>query len=234
MNVIVTGASKGIGYEVVKAFAAIEGNKVIAVSRNRLLLEKLAAECLPLKSGKDVFFLPCDLTSNDQINKIPRQIDELIPGVDVLINNAGVLLNRPFENLTEMDFDMIFNSNVKSIFRLVQLLLPRFERGSHIVNIGSMGGFQGSSKFPGLSLYSASKGAVGVLTECLAVELKDRDIRVNCLALGSAQTEMFEAAFPGKTAATTAEEIAKFIVNFAVGSGKFINGKIIPVSSATP
>ena len=104
----------------------------------------------------------------------------------------------------------------------------------HIVNISSMGGFQGSAKFPGLSAYSASKGALGILTECLAEELKDKNIKVNCLALGSSQTEMFEAAFPGVEAGTLAFEMGRYVAEFAQNGHKYYNGKILPVANTTP
>lgn len=234
MNIIITGASKGIGCDTVKTFAMEEGNKIIAISRNKHLLEKLQMECRAMKSGKDVFILPCDLEREEQVTGIPARILEYFPAVDILINNAGLLLNRRFEDLTSFDFDRIFSGNVKSIYRLIQVLLPYFRAGSHIVNIGSMGGFQGSAKFPGLSLYSASKGAVAILSECLAEELKDRGIKVNCLALGSVQTQMFEDAFPGKQAGISPRQMAGFIAGFAKDTGPFINGKIIPVSTSTP
>ena len=108
------------------------------------------------------------------------------------------------------------------------------QSGSHIVNIGSMGGFQGSVKFPGLAAYSASKAAFHTLTECLAFELADQGIKVNCLALGSAQTEMLEKAFPGYESPVMAFEMGKYIADFARSGHKFFNGKILPVAVSTP
>jgi NAD(P)-dependent dehydrogenase (short-subunit alcohol dehydrogenase family) len=97
-----------------------------------------------------------------------------------------------------------------------------------------MGGYQGSSKYPGMAYYSASKAALACITECLAVELKDRGISANCLALGSVQTEMFENAFPGFEASVKPAEIAGFIAYFAVNGNKFFNGKILPVAVSNP
>ena len=97
-----------------------------------------------------------------------------------------------------------------------------------------MGGFQGSVKFPGLSFYSASKAALACISECLAVELKEFEITVNCLALGSVQTEMLENAFTGYTAPVTASEMGKLIGDFALTGSRFYNGKIIPVALTTP
>jgi NAD(P)-dependent dehydrogenase (short-subunit alcohol dehydrogenase family) len=108
------------------------------------------------------------------------------------------------------------------------------DKGSHIVNIASMGGFQGSSKYPGLSCYSASKAALACLTECLAGEFTESGIKVNCLALGSVQTEMLEEAFPGYKAPVDAQEMAEFIADFALKGHKFFNGKILPVAVNNP
>ena len=234
MNVVITGASKGIGYETVKAFAAEKGNKIVAISRNFGLLEKLKAECDAFFKGSEVFILSLDLETKVFSNELSGQISGIIGSVDVLINNAGLLIRKPFPEFTEQDFDRLFSVNVKSAYRLIQILLPLFKPGSHIVNISSMGGYQGSSKFPGLSLYSASKGALAVLTECLAEEFKEREIRVNCLALGSVQTEMLAEAFPGFQAPVLPQNMAGFIKNFAVAGHHFMNGKILPVSLSTP
>src|SRR5581483_7914106 len=104
-------------------------------------------------------------------------------------------------------------SNFIGHVRIIQNLLPLMPANAHIVNIGSMGGFQGSSKFPGLSAYSASKAALHNLTECLAQEFIDLGIKVNCLALGSAQTEMLEKAFPGYESPVMAFEMGKYIAD---------------------
>jgi len=97
-----------------------------------------------------------------------------------------------------------------------------------------MGGFQGSVKFPGLALYSASKGALSTLTEVLAAELSARKIAVNCLAIGSVQTPMLQEAFPGYKAPVTPESMAQLISWFALNANNWLNGKVIPVSLSTP
>jgi NAD(P)-dependent dehydrogenase (short-subunit alcohol dehydrogenase family) len=108
------------------------------------------------------------------------------------------------------------------------------QKGSHIVNISSMGGYQGTSKYPGLSYYSASKAALAILSECLAVEFRELGIKVNCLALGSVQTEMFSEAFPGHRASVSAEDMGEFIAEFALTGHKVFNGKILPVAISNP
>jgi NAD(P)-dependent dehydrogenase (short-subunit alcohol dehydrogenase family) len=97
-----------------------------------------------------------------------------------------------------------------------------------------MGGVQGSMKFPGLSAYSSSKGALITLTEMLAEEYKENGPSFNVLALGAVQTEMLEEAFPGYKAPVSAKEMAKYIVDFSLTAQKYYNGKLLQVSNSTP
>jgi NAD(P)-dependent dehydrogenase (short-subunit alcohol dehydrogenase family) len=157
--------------------------------------------------------------------------------VDILVNNAGILVNKPFEELKTEDVENMYRVNVISQFEFLQALLPYMGRGqspTHIVNISSMGGWQGSAKFPGLSAYSSSKAALAILTECLAEEFRGRNISVNCLMLGAVQTEMFEEAFPGEKTEMTPKEMAMYIRDFALTGASYFNGKIIPVAKGTP
>lgn len=234
MNIIVTGASRGIGKELVKLFAQESGHKIIAISRNKTLLDELKKECKRFSANSEVSSISFDLGSGELKNRLIPEIKKQMSSVDILVNNAGYLVNKSIENLSGEDFDQLFNVNVKSVFQLVQALIPFFNSSSHIVNISSMGGFQGSSKFPGLSLYAASKGALAVLTECLAEEFKNKKINVNCLALGAVQTEMLAEAFPGYEAPLKPAEMAAFIKNFALTGHHTFNGKILPVSLSTP
>lgn len=230
MNIIVTGAGRGIGFELCKIFTSNPDNQVIGISRNYANLTKLKKESGSEKFSPIVF----DLTLLNYEEELLPKILNHFSSVDILINNAGFLVNKTLENLTVQDFDNQFNTNVKIPFRLIQALLPHFGLNSHIVNIGSMGGFQGSSKFSGLSLYSASKGALAILSECFAEELKPKKVSVNCLALGAVQTEMLDKAFPGYKAPMLASKIAEFIANFALTGHQYFNGKIIPLSLSTP
>ncbi len=136
--------------------------------------------------------------------------------------------------ISQLDFAEMLQNNLLGHVKMIQNIVPLMPPKSHIVNIGSMGGFQGSDKFPGLTAYSASKGALHILTECLAREFSDREISVNCLALGSAQTEMLEKAFPDYLSPVMAFEMGKYIADFSLTGHKFFNGKILPVAHSTP
>jgi short-subunit dehydrogenase len=234
MNIIITGASQGIGNAVVKKLARDSKNHIIAIARNADKLNALANECRSVNPDSTVYPIAFDLASSNYAFDLLPKILEKINTVDVLVNNAGYLVKKEFFDLTDEDFDMAFNVNVKTVFKLSRALLPNFKAGTHIINIGSMGGIQGSAKFPGLSLYSAAKGAVAVLTEAMAEELKDRGISVNCLAFGAVQTEMLEQAFPGYQAPINPDQIATFVADFCLNGHKYFNGKILPVSISTP
>jgi len=234
MNIIFTGAGRGIGFETSKLLSKTKGNSIVALSRNISALQKLANDIPVGKNGSTLYPVSIDLNKKSFEKDFLTHISNRFNKIDILINNAGVLFNKSIQQLTSENFDTIFNVNVKAPFLIIKTLVPYFNNPSHIINIGSMGGFQGSEKFPGLSLYSASKGALAIFSECLAVELKEKGIKVNCLALGSAQTEMFAEAFPGYKAQTSAAGMAKYIVDFSLNGHKKYNGEIIPVTESTP
>lgn len=144
------------------------------------------------------------------------------------------MVNKPFSELSLEDFKQSYDVNVFGVFSLTQAVLPFFKKSSHVVNISSMGGVQGSAKFPGLAAYSSSKGALITLTELLAEEFKQTGPSFNVLALGAVQTEMLEEAFPGYKAPLTATQMAQYIIDFSLTGNTFYNGKVLEVSSSTP
>jgi len=234
MNIIITGASSGVGFEAVLELCATGAHSVIALARSQDKLTRLLEIALGLNPDAVLYPLVFDIV-HDDYHDLQQFIQTRFEGkIDILINNAGMLINKPFTDLEEMDFVEMLQSNYIGHVRMTQATLPLMVSGAHILNIGSMGGFQGSVKFPGLSAYSASKAALHTLTECLAMELADRKIKVNCLALGSAQTEMLEQAFPGYESPVLAFEMGKYIADFALTGHKFFNGKILPVAVTTP
>ena len=224
-NIIITGTSRGIGFELAQLFAQNNYN-VLALSRNEKPLKSL--------NKNNISTLSVDLSSEKDLERVIDFVSNNWKQVDILINNAGKLINKPFEQLTTSDFMEVYQVNVFAVAELTRQLLPYLKNGSHVVNISSIGGVQGSMKFPGLAAYSSSKGALLTLTEMLAEEYKEKGISFNTLALGAVQTEMLEEAFPGYKAPISAEEMADYIYNFSLTGNKFYNGKILEVSSTTP
>ncbi|SDY01711.1 Short-chain dehydrogenase [Lutibacter oricola] len=224
-NIIITGTSRGIGFELAQLFSKNNYN-VLALSRN--------AEPINALNLKNTTSLSVDLSVENDLKKVTDFVSKNWKQVDVLINNAGKLISKPFTNLSSKDFLDVYNVNVFAVAELTRLLIPFLKPKSHVVTISSMGGVQGSMKFPGLAAYSSAKGAVITLTELLAEEYKEQQIAFNVLALGAVQTEMLEEAFPGYQAPISANEMADYIYNFALTGNKFYNGKILEVSSTTP
>lgn len=233
MNAIVTGASSGIGYELVKKLVAdLKVEKVLALARRSDRLEALTKEC----DSSKLFTAAFDLQNGDFVELKNNSFFDNSESIDLLVNNAGLLVNAPFEELNIEDFQSSYEVNVFGPVKVVQAVLPllRNSESAHVVNISSMGGFQGASKFAGLSAYSSSKGALACLSECLAEEFKEDGISVNCLALGAVQTEMLESAFPGYQAPVNPSQMASYIADFAMNGHTVYNGKVLPVSLSTP
>ena len=226
-TIVVVGASRGIGKAIVNQLAENKEFRIIAMART---IENLK---LHFKHLSNVVCLEIDLNSTDLISNLKSQFNE-ITKIDVLINNAGYLVNKPFPEITPEDFTTSYQINVIGVMQTVQALIPKMRSGAHIVNISSMGGFQGSAKFAGLTAYSTSKAALCSFTELFAEEHKDTNIKMNCLCLGAVQTEMLEEAFPGYIAPLSAEKMAAFIVDFSISAHQWMNGKILPVSLSTP
>ena len=222
-NIIITGTSSGIGFELVNIFSK-KNHRVLALSRDNSKLRDLKLD------GVDAIDFELNHNDYEKINEFLKKAEK----IDILINNAGYLVNKPFKETTLEDFQMVYSTNVFSVAMLIKNTIDFMESGSNVLNISSIGGIQGSVKFPGLSAYSSSKGALNILTEMLAEEYKDRGIHFNSLALGSVQTKMLEKAFPNFTASTSALEMAEYIYNFSVNGYRLMNGKVISVSSTTP
>ncbi|MDG1871203.1 MAG: SDR family NAD(P)-dependent oxidoreductase [Flavobacterium sp.] len=223
-NIIITGTSRGIGYEMALQFANA-GYNVLALSRK-----------MPqaLVDHKNINCLSVDLSDESQLEKVENFLSTTWENVDAIIHNAGSLVNKPFQELRQVDFESVYKVNVFAVANLTRICIPYLQKGSHVVTISSMGGIQGSLKFAGLAAYSSSKGAVITLSELLAEEYKKQGISFNVLALGSVQTEMLEEAFPGYQAPISATEMAEYIYNFTLTGNKFFNGKVLEVSSTNP
>ncbi|CAM1374362.1 SDR family NAD(P)-dependent oxidoreductase [Tenacibaculum xiamenense] len=224
-NIVITGTSRGVGFELVKKLAEA-GHEILALSRNTKPTEEL--------NLANITSISTDLSDMNNLDKVVDFIENSWKKVDILINNAGKLINKPFSELTSIDFEEVYKVNVFAVAELTKKVLPFMPEKSHVVTISSMGGIQGSMKFPGLAAYSSAKGAVITLSELLAEEYKEQQIAFNVLALGAVQTEMLEEAFPGYQAPLSASEMADYIFDFSLNGNKYYNGKTLQVSSSTP
>lgn len=226
-KIVIVGASRGIGEALVKRFSQLENTEVCALSRN---IEKMQVAFTELEN---VTCFPFDLASN--VQQQATSIFNEIGTFDILINNAGYLVNKPFPEITHEDYTLSYQINVIGVMETVQSALIHLNKtSSHIVNISSMGGFQSSMKFPGLTAYSTSKAALCSFTELFSEEYKETSIAMNCLCLGSVQTEMLEEAFPGYIAPLKPEEISEYICDFSLNAHRFMKGKILPLSLTNP
>jgi 3-oxoacyl-[acyl-carrier protein] reductase len=222
-TLVITGASRGIGFAMVQ-HATQAGHRVYALSRN----------IQSLKKSDLLYPYAIDLTDENAIAYFANELKQQGVQIDALVNNAGALENKPFSETTTAIFESVYRVNVFGLASLTRLLLPLIDLKGQVLNISSIGGVDGSSKFPGLAAYSSSKGAVNILTELLAEEYKATGPAFNALALGAVQTEMLAQAFPGFKAPVSADEMASYILKFALEGQQFFNGKILPVSSSTP
>lgn len=221
-NIWITGASRGIGYSTAQLFLEM-GHRVVILTRNTQAVEGLSA-----LYPETLYICTTDLLALEK-SEYPD-----FP-VDILINNAGALVNRPFSDITKEDLMKVYGTNVFGPVQLIQNLMTKFSSDAHIVNISSVGGVTGSVKFPGLSAYSSSKGAMTILTECLQAEFGDSTSwSFNCLALGAVQTEMLEEAFPGYVAPIDAAAMAAYICSFALNNHRVMRGRVVEVAMSTP
>lgn len=230
--VVVTGASRGVGRATAKALVMVHGCSVVAISRDAAGLASLKEECDD--RAEALVALPLDLASPIGIASVRDHLGGR--RVHGLVNNAGLLIKKDWGSWTLDDLQRLFLLNATVPLLLTQALsgLLEGEPVGHVVNIGSMGGFQGSVKFPGLAGYSASKAAAANITECMAEELKDRSVRCNCICLGAVDTAMLRVAFPGYTAPVGPEEVGGYIARFVLEGHKLFNGKVLPLALSTP
>lgn len=233
MNVIITGASKGIGNALARQFSKYRDIQLYLIARSEDKLIKLKNECEKLNPDVKIIPIAYDLVSILK-ESLPKEID--CEHIDILINNAGFLIRKDFQELSTEEIIGMTTVNYIAPTLLIQKLLDKLggENPSHIINISSMAGFQGSTKFPGLSIYSSGKAALASLTECLASEFSKKNIYINSLALGAVQTDMLSKAFPDLKAKLTPDEMAQFIADFSLNGYKYFHGRILPVSFSTP
>lgn len=231
--VLVTGASRGVGYQTAKLFSKF-GAIVYICSRNLNKISE-AAKQISDETGYPVHSHQVNVSVTGEVEALFQKINEQASRLDICINNAGFLRLKPFIELTDEDWDESLNANLRSTFlcsRAAFKLMLKTPDTNFIVNVSSLSGVSLVEKFPKMSAYIASKSAVVGLTESLAVEGKPYNIRVNCIAPGTVATEMFAKNFAdtGFTAGATAENIAKMIVAMCDPDGMGLtSGSLFPI-----
>lgn len=230
-NVFITGASSGVGFETAKIFSE-QGHKVYALARNKEGLNELINQTKALPGEVIPLLFSLSNFNKEELTLLTKDI----PYIDILINNAGVIVNKPFLEITENELNQVTDINYIAVVKLIQVLYNKVKQSQkpHIVNIGSVGGITRTVKFPGLSTYSSSKGALSILSECLAEEFKEDNVKVNCLALGAVNTKMLKSAFPDYTAQVNPTQIAAYINTFSLYSAEVLNGQTQIISLTTP
>jgi 3-oxoacyl-[acyl-carrier protein] reductase len=221
-TILISGTSSGIGHDLCVQALKLNLN-VISISRN----------IDPTLSLPGVVSYSIDITKKEQIDELKKDLERKKVKIDILVNNAGFLKKELFQDSSIDSFRNTYNVNVFGLAELTRQLLPLINKSGHVVNISSIGGVNGSKKFPGLSIYSSSKSAVIGLTEVLAEEFPSGP-SFNVLALGSVNTKMLNEAFPDYKAQTDSNEMAEYILDFALNGNKLFNGKLISVSKTNP
>lgn len=239
-TVLVTGASRGIGREIAKQFALEGYNVVIHYHQNKTAAEDLYAELTADASSPDMSYrlllAQADLRDYAQIEKMIATIHDTFGPIDILVNNAGIAQQKLFSDLTEADWDTMFDVNVKGMFFTTQAVLPDMihKKAGKIINISSIWGICGASCEVH---YSTSKAAIIGFTKALAKELGPSGIQVNCVAPGVIQTDM-NAHLSTETLVMLKEEtplgtlgtpkqIADAVLFFASEKADFITGQVL-------
>jgi len=223
--VVITGGGGGIGRATVKALA-MEGAKIALCGGNNI--EKLAKTAdIAKECGADVFVLPGNLTESCFLNSCIEKIVNHFGQIDILINNAGIALNKPFEETTQEELDNIFNINVKVPFILCQKVLPYLRKSGHatIINISSVVGHKG---YVNQAAYAASKHALLGFSKSLANEVYTQNIRVHTICPGGVYTDMVKIARPDLTGEDMIkpEEIADIILFLLQNRGNAVIDEI--------
>jgi NAD(P)-dependent dehydrogenase (short-subunit alcohol dehydrogenase family) len=214
---LIAGAGRGIGRATAIIFAE-QGADLLMIARTALQLDETAVLCKAINGDVRILSVPTDLADLRQIDRLFELIDESGMAVDILINNAAAFASGHSREFPIDRFQHLLDVNLLAPYYLCQKVMPMMDkkRWGTIVNVSSLSGCFGTTKFPGFGAYNISKYGLWGLTEILALENKGRNIRVNQISLSGVDTEMFrQAAPPGVKADLTPEQVAGEILYLA-------------------
>ncbi|MFC1565794.1 3-oxoacyl-[acyl-carrier-protein] reductase [Candidatus Neomarinimicrobiota bacterium] len=199
---IITGASRGIG-KVIAEETAKAGAKVVCVSRSLSDVEKVAKDIN--EQGFTAIAIACDITNGEQFQELVKSVYDKFGSVDILVNNAGVTKDGLIMRMSEDDWDIVVDTNLKGAFNGTKAVTRHMmkQRSGRIINISSVVGLIGNA---GQANYAASKAGLIGLTKATAKELASRGITVNCIAPGYIETDMTDR-LPEKIKNTLIEQI---------------------------
>lgn len=185
---IITGTSSGIGIEIAEVFAE-EGAKVVCVARREKQGQAVAASIRA--KGGDAIFVQCDISQPDQVDVIVKAALDKYGRIDALVNNAGVNIVKPFEEITPEDWDRVIGVDLRGTFLCTRACINQFlkQKSGNVLNIGTV---HSSACLPGASPYDTAKWGMVGLTKSLAVEFAARNIRFNCLSPGLIDTQIWD------------------------------------------
>ena len=241
MRVLVTGAGTGIGKGIAEEFAR-EGAAVALHYSHSATGAAAAVRTIVAAGGKAETFA-ADFSRRDEVRALAARVLSFLGGIDVLVNNAGVSLTFPFEQVTGEQFDLLYAVNVGAPFFLTQALLPRLResKNASVINLSSIHAYEGA---PEHAVYAGTRGAILSFTRELAIELAPLGIRVNGIAPGSTDVESHRKLAPNADRAAAGREIpvgrlgtpqdmGKVAVFLASEGARFILGQTIVVDGGT-
>ncbi|XKL63898.1 hypothetical protein PGB90_006262 [Kerria lacca] len=239
--ILITGASSGIG-EATAIHLAKLGGKLALTARNKINLENVSKKCEQISKNSPLL-ITGELTNEQDIKKIVDLTINHYSSLDILVNNAGILELGSIENTSMEQFDRIFNVNVRAVYQLTMLAVPYLIKSKgNIVNVSSVNGLR---SFAGVLAYNMSKSAIDQMTNCIALELADKSIRVNSVNPGVIKTNLQKRGGLDDAAyskflerskethplgrAGNSEEVAKAIAYLASDEASFVTGVNLPV-----
>ncbi len=231
-NVLITGGGRGIGAACAHR-AAKSGANVSVLGRTKKQIEGVVAQLQAEFPQQKFFSFVGDVAQEADVIRWVEESDRQIGPVTDLVNNAADFFSSPLIETSLKDWERLFSVNVHGVFlssrECVKKMLARKTAGS-IVNIGSLAGIRGLTKFSGTTAYCATKSALVSMTEAMAAELRENHIRVNLVAPGAVETEMLHRAFPGFHSPATPEDLAEVVFYFLnPKAARVVTGSVLEV-----